>query len=91
VNPDEVYDLETQSQAWVSFEPEHTADTTGSGTVRMLKRSVWPTSNYASTRRLRRSSTGPPRPPQNEGTPFHNPIDMRRGEARQLLDHPELP
>jgi GDPmannose 4,6-dehydratase len=38
VRPDEVYNLAAQSHVRVSFdEPEHTADTTGTGTVRMLE------------------------------------------------------
>lgn len=38
VAPDEVYNLAAQSHVRVSFEePEHTADTTGTGTVRMLE------------------------------------------------------
>jgi GDPmannose 4,6-dehydratase len=38
INPDEVYNLAAQSHVRVSFEePEHTADTTGSGTIRMLE------------------------------------------------------
>src|SRR5882757_4892664 len=38
INPDEVYNLAAQSHVRVSFdEPEHTADTTGSGTIRLLE------------------------------------------------------
>lgn len=38
INPDEVYNLGAQSHVRVSFdEPEHTGDTTGIGTVRMLE------------------------------------------------------
>ena len=38
VRPDEVYNLAAQSHVRVSFdEPEHTADTTGTGTIRMLE------------------------------------------------------
>ena len=37
VRPDEIYNLAAQSHVRVSFdEPEHTADTTGLGTVRLL-------------------------------------------------------
>jgi len=38
LQPDEVYNLAAQSQVRVSFdEPEHTADTAGLGTVRLLE------------------------------------------------------
>ena len=38
VKPNEVYNLAAQSHVRVSFdEPEHTADTTGTGTIRMLE------------------------------------------------------
>src|SRR5680860_734205 len=37
IKPDEVYNLAAQSHVRVSFdEPEHTADTTGMGTIRLL-------------------------------------------------------
>ena len=56
IDPDEVYNLAAQSHVRVSFdEPEHTGDTTGLGTVRLLeavRRSMgWP------SMRGRRSST----------------------------------
>ncbi len=38
INPDEVYNLAAQSHVRVSFdEPEHTADTTGVGSIRLLE------------------------------------------------------
>jgi GDPmannose 4,6-dehydratase len=38
IDPDEVYNLGAQSHVRVSFdEPEHTANTTGAGSVRMLE------------------------------------------------------
>lgn len=38
IKPDEVYNLAAQSHVRVSFdEPEHTADTTGVGTIRLLE------------------------------------------------------
>ena len=38
IEPDEVYNLAAQSHVRVSFdEPEHTADTTGTGTIRLLE------------------------------------------------------
>ena len=71
VNPDEVYNLAAQSHVRVSFdEPEHTADTTGTGTVRMLEAVRL---SGIHTRFYQASSSelyGATRPPQNEETPF---------------------
>ncbi|MDQ1124487.1 GDP-mannose 4,6-dehydratase [Microbacterium trichothecenolyticum] len=72
INPDEVYNLAAQSHVRVSFdEPEHTADTTGTGTIRLLEAvrlSGIDTKYYqASTSEL----YGATPPPQNEETPFY--------------------
>jgi len=72
INPDEVYNLAAQSHVRVSFdEPEHTADTTGTGTIRLLEAvrlSGIQTRYYqASTSEL----YGATPPPQNEETPFY--------------------
>jgi GDPmannose 4,6-dehydratase len=72
IAPDEVYNLAAQSHVRVSFdEPEHTADTTGTGTVRLLEAvrlSGVKTRFYqASTSEL----YGATPPPQNEETPFY--------------------
>lgn len=72
INPDEVYNLAAQSHVRVSFdEPEHTADTTGTGTVRLLEAvrlSGIHTRYYqASTSEL----YGATPPPQSEETPFY--------------------
>ncbi|MCP2638104.1 GDP-mannose 4,6-dehydratase [Microbacterium sp. HD4P20] len=72
INPDEVYNLAAQSHVRVSFdEPEHTADTTGTGTIRLLEAvrlSGVKTRFYqASTSEL----YGATPPPQNETTPFY--------------------
>jgi GDP-mannose 4,6-dehydratase len=72
INPDEVYNLAAQSHVRVSFdEPEHTADTTGTGTIRLLEAvrlSGIQTKYYqASTSEL----YGATPPPQNEETPFY--------------------
>lgn len=70
--PDEVYNLAAQSHVRVSFEePEHTADTTGAGTVRMLEAVRL---SGISTRFYQASSSemfGATPPPQNEDTVFY--------------------
>jgi len=72
INPDEVYNLAAQSHVRVSFDkPEHTADTTGTGTIRMLE--AVRLSGIA-TRFYQASSSelyGATPPPQNEDTPFY--------------------
>jgi GDPmannose 4,6-dehydratase len=71
VRPDEVYNLAAQSHVRVSFdEPEHTADTTGTGTVRMLEAVRM---SGIDTRFYQASSSelyGSTPPPQSEETPF---------------------
>ncbi len=70
--PDEVYNLAAQSHVRVSFdEPEHTADTTGTGTIRMLEAVRL---SGIKTRFYQASSSelyGATPPPQNEDTPFY--------------------
>ena len=72
INPDEVYNLAAQSHVRVSFdEPEHTADTTGTGTIRMLEAVRL---SGIKTRFYQASSSelyGATPPPQNENTPFY--------------------
>jgi GDPmannose 4,6-dehydratase len=72
VNPDEVYNLAAQSHVRVSFdEPEHTADTTGVGTIRMLEAVRL---SGIETRFYQASSSelyGATPPPQSEDTPFY--------------------
>lgn len=72
IQPDEVYNLAAQSHVRVSFdEPEHTADTTGTGTVRLLE--AVRTSGIK-TRFYQASSSelyGATPPPQNENTSFY--------------------
>ena len=72
VQPDEVYNLAAQSHVRVSFEePEHTADTTGTGTVRMLEAVRL---SGIETRFYQASSSemyGATPPPQSEITPFY--------------------
>lgn len=72
IDPDEVYNLAAQSHVRVSFdEPEHTADTTGTGTIRMLEAVRL---SGIKTRFYQASSSelyGATPPPQSENTPFH--------------------
>jgi GDPmannose 4,6-dehydratase len=72
INPDEVYNLGAQSHVRVSFdEPEHTGDTTGVGTMRMLEAVRM---SGIKTRFYQASSSemfGATPPPQNEDTPFY--------------------
>ncbi|MCR2824239.1 GDP-mannose 4,6-dehydratase [Microbacterium sp. zg.Y909] len=72
INPDEVYNLAAQSHVRVSFdEPEHTADTTGTGTIRLLEAVRL---SGVHTRFYQASSSelyGATPPPQNEDTPFY--------------------
>ena len=72
VAPHEVYNLAAQSHVRVSFdEPEHTADITGTGTVRMLEAvrlaGIETRFCHASSSELYGSTP----PPQSETTPFH--------------------
>src|SRR6195952_1737181 len=72
IDPDEVYNLAAQSHVRVSFdEPEHTADTTGTGTIRMLEAVRL---SGIDTRFYQASSSemyGATPPPQDENTPFY--------------------
>ncbi|QKJ20270.1 GDP-mannose 4,6-dehydratase [Microbacterium hominis] len=72
IHPHEVYNLAAQSHVRVSFdEPEHTADITGSGVIRMLEAVRLA---GIETRFYQASSSelyGGSPPPQNEETPFH--------------------
>jgi len=72
IKPDEVYNLAAQSHVRVSFdEPEHTADTTGTGTIRMLEAVRL---SGVETRFYQASSSelfGATPPPQSETTPFY--------------------
>lgn len=72
LNPDEVYNLAAQSHVRVSFdEPEHTADTTGTGTTRMLEAVRL---SGVETKFYQASSSemfGAAPPPQDENTLFY--------------------
>lgn len=72
IQPDEVYNLAAQSHVRVSFdEPEHTGETTGLGTIRLLeaiRQSKVPAKFYqASSSEM----FGAAAPPQNEATEFY--------------------
>ena len=72
IQPDEVYNLAAQSHVRVSFdEPEHTGETTGLGTIRLLeavRQSKVPAKFYqASSSEMFGASA----PPQNENTEFY--------------------
>lgn len=72
IRPDEVYNLAAQSHVRVSFdEPEHTADTTGTGSVRLLEAVRL---SGIDTKFYQASSSelyGATPPPQDEETPFY--------------------
>lgn len=72
IQPDEVYNLAAQSHVRVSFdEPEHTADTTGTGSIRLLEAVRL---SGIRTRFYQASSSelyGATPPPQNEESPFY--------------------
>ncbi len=72
LKPDEVYNLAAQSHVRVSFdEPEHTADTTGTGSIRLLEAVRL---SGITTRFYQASSSelyGATPPPQSEETPFY--------------------
>src|ERR687886_2117849 len=72
VLPDEVYHLGAQSHVRVSFdEPEHTGDTTGTGTTRLLEaiRMIGLQCRFYQASSSEMFGAAPP--PQNEATPFH--------------------
>lgn len=72
IAPDEVYNLAAQSHVRVSFdEPEHTTDTTGTGTVRLLE-AVRMSKIHARFYQASSSEMfGASPPPQNELTSFY--------------------
>lgn len=72
IGPDEVYNLGAQSHVRVSFEePEHTADTTGTGTVRMLEAVRMSRINTKFYQASSSEIYGASPPPQNEDTPLY--------------------
>lgn len=72
IQPDEVYNLAAQSHVRVSFdEPEHTGDTTGLGSIRLLEaiRTVGGKIRFYQASSSEMFGASPP--PQNEETPFY--------------------
>ncbi|MBR7191542.1 GDP-mannose 4,6-dehydratase [Gordonia sp. SCSIO 19800] len=72
INPDEVYNLAAQSHVRVSFdEPEHTGDTTGIGSIRLLEavRLAGVDCRYYQASSSEMFGASPP--PQNEDTLFY--------------------
>ncbi len=72
IQPDEVYNLAAQSHVRVSFdEPEHTGDTTGLGSIRLLEaiRMTGSTARFYQASSSEMFGASPP--PQNEDTPFY--------------------
>lgn len=72
INPDEVYNLGAQSHVRVSFdEPEHTGDTTGIGSIRLLEAVRLAGVNCRYYQASSSEMFGASAPPQNEDTPFY--------------------
>ncbi|QGP87131.1 GDP-mannose 4,6-dehydratase [Gordonia sp. 135] len=72
INPDEVYNLAAQSHVRVSFdEPEHTADTTGVGSIRLLEAVRLAGVDCRFYQASSSEMFGASPPPQNEETVFY--------------------
>lgn len=72
IKPDEVYNLAAQSHVRVSFdEPEHTGDTTGLGSIRLLEAIRIAGSDAKFYQASSSEMFGASPPPQNEETPFY--------------------
>jgi GDPmannose 4,6-dehydratase len=72
IRPDEVYNLAAQSHVRVSFdEPEHTGDTTGIGSIRLLEAVRLAGVNCRYYQASSSEMFGATPPPQNEETPFY--------------------
>ncbi|MFZ2172734.1 MAG: GDP-mannose 4,6-dehydratase [Rhodococcus sp. (in: high G+C Gram-positive bacteria)] len=72
IAPDEVYNLAAQSHVRVSFdEPEHTGNTTGIGSVRLLEAVRLAGLNCKFYQASSSEMFGATPPPQNEETPFY--------------------
>lgn len=72
IDPDEVYNLAAQSHVRVSFdEPEHTGDTTGIGSIRLLEAVRLAGVDCRFYQASSSEMFGATPPPQNEDTIFH--------------------
>lgn len=72
IRPDEVYHLAAQSHVRVSFdEPEHTGDTTGMGTTRLLEAILMSGTGIRYYQASSSEMFGATPPPQSEETVFH--------------------
>ncbi|KIQ11808.1 GDP-D-mannose dehydratase [Rhodococcus sp. MEB064] len=72
IRPDEVYNLGAQSHVRVSFdEPEHTGDTTGIGSIRLLEAVRLAGVDCRFYQASSSEMFGATPPPQDESTPFH--------------------
>ncbi|MDV6280295.1 GDP-mannose 4,6-dehydratase [Rhodococcus jostii] len=72
IRPDEVYNLAAQSHVRVSFdEPEHTGNTTGVGSTRLLEAVRLTGLDCRFYQASSSEMFGATRPPQNEDTPFY--------------------
>ncbi|GER21694.1 GDP-mannose 4,6-dehydratase [Zafaria cholistanensis] len=72
INPDEVYNLAAQSHVRVSFdEPEHTGNTTGMGSIRLLEAMRMANVNARFYQASSSEMFGATPPPQDEETPFY--------------------
>ncbi|GIG53771.1 GDP-mannose 4,6-dehydratase [Demequina activiva] len=72
IRPDEVYNLAAQSHVRVSFdEPEHTGDTTGVGSIRMLEAVRMAGVDCRFYQASSSEMFGATPPPQDEETPFY--------------------
>jgi GDPmannose 4,6-dehydratase len=72
IDPDEVYNLAAQSHVRVSFdEPEHTGDTTGLGSTRILEAVQMAGLQCRFYQASSSEMFGASPPPQNEDTPFY--------------------
>lgn len=72
IAPDEIYNLAAQSHVRVSFdEPEHTGNTTGIGTIRILEAMRMANVNARFYQASSSEMFGATPPPQDEETPFY--------------------
>jgi GDPmannose 4,6-dehydratase len=93
--PDEVYNLGSQSHVKVSFfQPEYTADTVAAGALRLLEAVRDHQRQHGAAVRFYQAGSsemyGASPPPQNENTPFHPPQPVCRQQSRRALVRRQL-